>query len=240
MARPGGERAEEDAKRRASFIAPASVIQGQHVRMDRAVDCAKPCCDNVAIIGDGRGPHAAELRCTACGAHRGWLSKSTYEFLLETVQRFGVSAEPFVIHDATTESKHNMHTDTLYPSKWMKASDLDSKARVVTIDKVRVEEVGTDRERRPVCSFVGNDKQLILNKTNCRAISDLYGPETDAWHGKKIVIFPTTTQYGDKEMAAIRVRAPKDFVKPEVTEETEEAAPSAPKTHDDMDDEIPF
>ena len=132
-----------------------------------------------------------------------------------------------------------MLIDTLYPNKWLKAADLCNKAAVVTIDNVTVMEVGTEREKRPVCKFVGKEKQLILNKTNTRAIADLYGAETDAWHNKKIVIYPTTTQYGDRDMAAIRVKPPKDYVRPVATEEAaEEAEPSS--KHDDMDDEIPF
>ena len=80
-------------------------IYGLRVRLDRAVDRAKPCCSNVAVIRDGRGPHAAELKCIDCDKHRGWLSKGTFNFLEETVRRFGVSAEPFTIHDAPQEMK---------------------------------------------------------------------------------------------------------------------------------------
>ena len=101
--------------------------------------------------------------------------------------------------------------------------------------------MGTEREKRPVCKFVGKEKALILNKTNTRAIGDLYGSETDGWHGKKIVLYPTTTQYGDRDMAAIRVRPPKDFVRPPAAEEEEEAEAAEPSPqHDDMDDEMPF
>ena len=215
-------------------------IHGLRVRMDRAVDQAKPCCDNVAVICIGRGPHTAELKCADCAAHRGWLSKTTFEFLTETVRLFGVPAEPFCIHDAATQKDTQMHIDTLYPNKWLKPADLCNKAVAVTIDNVTVMEVGTEREKRPVCKFVGKEKQLILNKTNTRTIADLYGAETDGWHNKKIVIYPTTTQYGDRDMAAIRVKPPKDYVRPEATDEevTDEVLPSS--KHDDMDDEIPF
>jgi hypothetical protein len=45
----------------------------QQVQLDRGIDRQKPCHDNIAIIASGKGPHAAELKCEACGQHRGWL-----------------------------------------------------------------------------------------------------------------------------------------------------------------------
>ena len=85
----------------------ASQILGMLVFMDRAIDKAKPCHQNIVKISSGRGPHAAELKCAVCNAHRGWLSKYTCEFLSETVRRFGVSSEPFIIHDANYKGHQN-------------------------------------------------------------------------------------------------------------------------------------
>ena len=61
------------------------------VRINRTVDKARPCHQNIVVIRAGRGPHAAELKCAVCDAHRGWLSKFTFDFISETVSRFGVS-----------------------------------------------------------------------------------------------------------------------------------------------------
>lgn len=232
MARAGA-RAEGEAKKktRRSSSESAPTIQGLPARMGRAVDQAKPChCHgNIVVIS------AAELRCAACDAHRGWLSKTTFQFLTETVRLFGVPAEPFIIRDT---GDTQMHIDSLFPNKWLKASDLCNKAITVTIEKVEEMEVGSEREKRPVVSFVGKTKKLILNKTNTRAIGDLYGGETDDWPTHKIVLFPTSTQYGDKEMATIRVKPPKDYVRPEAADEDEAVEPSSKR--DNMDDEIPF
>jgi hypothetical protein len=60
------------------------------VRLDQPL---KTCCDNVAIITSGKGPHAAELRCAGCDAHRGWLSKQAFDSILENSRRFGAPAE---------------------------------------------------------------------------------------------------------------------------------------------------
>ena len=54
------------------------------------------CHDNVATIHPGKGPHAGELLCAMCGAHRGWLSKATGEWVAEVVQRFGPPTKALV------------------------------------------------------------------------------------------------------------------------------------------------
>jgi len=67
------------------------------VRLERPL---KTCCGNVvAIVAPGRGPHAAELRCAGCDAHRGWLRRKTLDFLTDLSQRFGAPAEPMILRD---------------------------------------------------------------------------------------------------------------------------------------------
>jgi hypothetical protein len=83
---------------------------GLRVKLNRAVDQQARCHDNLALIHPGKGPHSHELRCTVCGQSRGWLKKSTADFLTEMVRTFGVPVEPFTIRDATTNIKAN-HND---------------------------------------------------------------------------------------------------------------------------------
>jgi hypothetical protein len=47
-----------------------------------------------------------------------------------------------------------------------------------------------------------------LNKTNATAIAALLGsPETDAWRGKTIRLYATTTTFGKDTVACVRVKA---------------------------------
>jgi hypothetical protein len=69
------------------------------VRLDRPTDRDRPCCSNIAVVGAGKGQHAASLRCTNCGAHRGWLRRETLNFLTSLSQRFGAPAEPITLRD---------------------------------------------------------------------------------------------------------------------------------------------
>jgi hypothetical protein len=63
---------------------PASPLCGLRLK----VEARKHCCDDIAIVRPGKGPHAYELRCVACDAHRGWLPKEGASFLLETLKHF--------------------------------------------------------------------------------------------------------------------------------------------------------
>jgi hypothetical protein len=71
------------------------------VRLDRQADRDKPCCENIASVGTGKGPHAAELRCANCGASRGWLRREALDFLTEMTRRFGAPAEPLTLREQT-------------------------------------------------------------------------------------------------------------------------------------------
>jgi hypothetical protein len=60
------------------------------VRLARPIDQTNPCCENIATIRARTGVHAAELRCTGCGKHRGWLRREAFEFLTEGARRWAV------------------------------------------------------------------------------------------------------------------------------------------------------
>ncbi len=93
-----------------------------------------------------------------------------------------------------------------YPSKFLKAEDLQGRAAKVTIGSVVYETVG--RERKVAMYFQGKERGIILNKTNANAIAAAYGQDTDQWVGGIIELFPTMTDYQGKQVPAIRVRIP--------------------------------
>src|SRR5260370_42395895 len=77
-------------------------LRGLEVKLDRDIDRINRCCENRAIVCPGKGSHAGELRCSHCDRHRGWLSKTTADFLLTTITRFGQPAAPPTV----TTNKH--------------------------------------------------------------------------------------------------------------------------------------
>jgi hypothetical protein len=101
-----------------------------------------------------------------------------------------------------------MTRDEVFPSKWVKASDLPKprEVKIVEADMVVLKDQGgTDQEKLGL-SFEGWSKRLILNVTNFDAIAEGYGDDTDAWVGKKIELFSSTTRMGNKVVACVRVR----------------------------------
>jgi hypothetical protein len=90
---------------------PASPLLGLRVRLDRPVDRERPCCRNICIIGPAKGPHAGELHCADCGQHRGWLSKSTGQWIEHVATRFGAPTTPIIVRKAHTFEEEALPTE---------------------------------------------------------------------------------------------------------------------------------
>jgi hypothetical protein len=89
----------------------APTLVGLKVKLDRPVDRERPCCLNVCTIGAAKGPHAGELTCAGCGQHRGWLSKTTAQWIEHVVTRFGAPTTPIVVRASTLEQEEAPPTD---------------------------------------------------------------------------------------------------------------------------------
>lgn len=145
-----------------------------------------------------------------------------------------------------------MDYNEFFPSKYLKADDFEDASPVVVISHITVEEVGKDKDRRPILFYEGEQKGIVLNKTNATNIARAYGSDTDAWTGKKIQIGTEMVSFNGETKPAIRLYPPR----------RQQASPNAPlkpsngqkqfddrnpPPHDkpysgpaDLDDEIPF
>jgi len=93
---------------------------------------------------------------------------------------------------------------------FLKTEDLQGRAVRVIIDAVQVEDVKSDDgiEKKLVAHFIGKDKALILNRTNCESLEQIVGSDDyGAWAGHSVVLFPTTTKFGPKTVPCLRIRA---------------------------------
>ena len=102
-----------------------------------------------------------------------------------------------------------MNIDETFPreSEWINHADLQGKEVSLTITDVGVAEY-EDGKRQPAVSFLGTDKKLGLNVINRETIKAAYGPETDNWIGKCIILFKSTTPFGNKIVDCVRLRCP--------------------------------
>ena len=98
-----------------------------------------------------------------------------------------------------------MNLDQMYPSKWLKAGDLQGQTIPVVIMRVVMEDVG-DEAGKPVAYFQGKEKGLVLNKTNAMSIGLVHGQDTDGWTGKTIELFPAVVMFQGQNVPCIRVR----------------------------------
>ena len=114
-----------------------------------------------------------------------------------------LDADPDYVKWADTIEDRDMNINDVFPSNYLKASDLGGRKLKLTIEKVELEKVGSDQ--KPVLYFVGKEKGLVLNKTNAQVIASSHSPETDGWEGKEIAIYPAKVQFQNQMVDAIRV-----------------------------------
>lgn len=109
-----------------------------------------------------------------------------------------------------------MHYELLFPSQYLKASDLKGRDVTVTIEHVvqeTLEGKQGKREKKPAVYFAEVKakpdeprKRLVLNITNARTIAALYGNDTDGWKGRRVTLFSATVDGFGKAVDAIRIR----------------------------------
>ena len=113
-----------------------------------------------------------------------------------------------------------MNVHDLFPTRFIAAADLNGKSFTLTIRNVTLEDMQSHDNKtvtKPVAWFTNAAKGMVLNRTNTMVIADLYGPETDAWAGKRITIYATQVRAFGKMEPAIRVR-PEVPAPPKATE----------------------
>ncbi len=98
-----------------------------------------------------------------------------------------------------------------FPSNWLKAADLNNRIVKVTIDQVIFEEIGQNKDKKPVVYFDKVQKGLVLNKTNATEIAAKHGETMEGWTGKEIELFSTMVPFQGQNVPAIRVRAVADL-----------------------------
>ncbi len=94
-----------------------------------------------------------------------------------------------------------------FPSNWLKAADLNNRTIKVKIDKVAFEEIGQNKDKKPVMYFEKVQKGLILNKTNATEIAATHGDQMEGWTGKEIELFSMMVPFQGQNVPSIRVRA---------------------------------
>lgn len=140
-----------------------------------------------------------------------------------------------------------MNIKSAFPSQWLAAAELEGEEKTLKIKDVVLEDVGSDQ--KPVVTFYGAKKGLVLNKTKSVVIADILGSEeTDDWAGHYITIFPDRIAFQGKMVDTISIRSgdaakklAAQAVKAEAEKKKGKAAPAETKVEEEDDDsQIPF
>ena len=100
-----------------------------------------------------------------------------------------------------------------FPSKYLKAADLNGRPLRATISDVEVQNVGgqnKEEDYKPVLYLRNEKKGIVLNKTNATILGESLGRETDGWTGKEVEAYPDKTTFQGKLVACLRLRVPRD------------------------------
>jgi hypothetical protein len=126
-----------------------------------------------------------------------------------------------------------MKMSDIFPSKYVKAADLNGRTVTLVIKELRIEDMqnhANERERKPVLYFERATKGLVLNRTNAMTIASLYGDESDNWVGKRISIYATKVRAFGQMQDAIRVRE-------EIPAQPKPQAQAVPVEENEIDDD---
>jgi hypothetical protein len=213
------------------------------------------------LIATGPAPTYRQLICDACEISRGYVSRELRTFLEKFVQKFGWPDQPVVLRTgkvwspepreaaAATQlnpkhkrkAKRTMKLSDLFPSKYLRAADLDGETKIVVVDRVEYETFKNDgkEETKAVLHFRGNGtKPFIASKTNSLVMAELSGSDdTDDWAGTRIALSPTVVSFKGKATQSVRVGyAPKDYAS--IVTGKAKSKPKPAETKPDFDDEI--
>lgn len=111
--------------------------------------------------------------------------------------------------------------ETLTKTHWKKLFNYDylgsysfttKEDKILTIKSLKKEDVtgtGGKKENLLVCRFKENEKPMILNRTNCKAITKAYGtPNVEDWIGKRIAVYVLDgIKVGNEVTDGLRIRS---------------------------------
>lgn len=127
----------------------------------------------------------------------------------------------------------------MYEKDFIYAYDLEGRDVTVTIERVvagTISGKGGKSSKKPVVYFKGSRKGLGLCITNARIIAQLFGSfDSEKWIGKRITLYPTTTQFGSDTVECVRIRpmVPAASVKSDALRDDVPAPSEAIGTEDD-------
>lgn len=101
------------------------------------------------------------------------------------------------------------HWRSLVESKYLSHFELAGRDVTVTVKSIALSEIigaGGKKSKKALVMFQGKQKGMVMGATCLKTIARIYGDDTDAWLGKPITVYPTTTEASGETVGTIRVR----------------------------------
>jgi hypothetical protein len=105
-----------------------------------------------------------------------------------------------------------LKANELCPSPNLQALDIGTDlgdSVNVTIKGFDKSEVGKEKQVRSRLFVEEFDRPLVINRTNVKALIDLYGNDTADWIGQPFNLYVSETSFQGDTVRCLRVRAPK-------------------------------
>jgi len=100
-----------------------------------------------------------------------------------------------------------MKLNQVFKSNYLKAEDLQGRTVQLRVEKADV--VDFDDGQKVVLHFVGKDKGLVCNKTNCSVMQEITGSDdTDNWTDCMIMLTVRKVEFQGKLVPALRILLP--------------------------------
>lgn len=105
-----------------------------------------------------------------------------------------------------------LKANELCPSPNLQALDIGTElgdSVNVTIKGFDKSEVGKEKQVRSRLFVEEFDRPLVINRTNVKALIDLYGNDTSDWIGEQFNLYVSETSFNGDTVRCLRVRAVK-------------------------------
>jgi hypothetical protein len=99
-----------------------------------------------------------------------------------------------------------MKISETFRSRFLKSADLQGRTVEAIIEQVTEEQVGENKEIKPVVYFRGKQRGVVLNSTNGLALQAVFGDETNDWAGKSVQIFTEPVLFQGRKVDGLRLR----------------------------------
>lgn len=104
---------------------------------------------------------------------------------------------------------HESDFDDLYGSKYFSVADLHGerpRRKIGKVEPAELKDKDGSTKRKYICFFEGEDKPLVLNKTNATKLAQALGKDRSKWIGVSVELYAEMTSLGKEGVRLLPLR----------------------------------